>query len=230
MELHKQWFVRKARQMKKVLFGILLVAMMVSFCGCDDTRPSKWDFTDVKRWEIRASGKLVSISKISHPSCSKDKGYCSNHPQLDNYVFEDGREVALHQIKDPGIVSPGQTGNLHKYIYGGSKDCYAWFQWVQDKTIPVSVAQKPISIPAFTKPTALNINIVDKDKTIWIDNSEQNPKRYTPVLIKFKNDALSIGYINNINEWKLSINRRQEGGGETIAKTEIIFWKSVDID
>ena len=150
------------------------------------------------------------------------------HAQLDNYVFEDGREVALHQIKDPGIISPGQTGNLYKYIYSTSKDCYAWFQWVQDKSVPVS--QKPISIPIDTKPTALDINIVDNDKPVWIDNSEQNPKRYIPVLVKFKNDTVSVGYINNINEWKLSINRRLDGGGRTIAKTEIIFWKSVDID
>ena len=76
--------------MKKVLFGILMVVMLVSFCGCDDTRPSKWDVTDTKRWEIRASGKIVSIDKVSHPSCDNDKGYCSMHAaEILGYCHED---------------------------------------------------------------------------------------------------------------------------------------------
>lgn len=217
--------------MKKLLFGILMAAMLVSFCGCDETKPTKWN-TDDKYWEIWATGKLISIDKVGHPVCEKSKGYCGTHPQLDNYVFDTGQEVALHQIKDPGKIVPGQTGTLYKYVYNDSKNYYSWFQWVQDKSVPVETAKKPkpISIPANSKPTALNINIVDNDKPVWIDNSKENPKRYIPVLIKFKNDTISVGYINNINEWKLSINRRQDDGGKTIFKNEIIFWKSLDID
>lgn len=214
--------------MKKVLLGILMAAMLVSFCGCKDMEPSIWDIDQDDDWEIWAEGKIIRIMKVENPRCSNGVD-CSGHVPIDAYIFEDGKEVEIGGIRNPGTIRAGQYGTLYKRNLG-SADGESWFQWRVNKNIPVTVARKPQPISINTKPNDFNINIVDDNKSVWINSSQKNPERYTPVLVKFKNDTISVGYINNINEWKLSINRRLDDGGKTIAKTEIIFWKSVDLD
>jgi hypothetical protein len=220
--------------MKKILTLVLVTACLV-LVGCDDSKPTQWDVIKDADWEIWAEGKLTGITKAPDPRCGDDDNECSNHPFIDHYVFNNEKTVCIRLMRNPGLMSIGQTGTLYKYTYySNSKDVHAWFQWIQDRSVPVSkpdnktnISAKKISIPT-NKDNYLRIQI-DKEDSEWNLTSSGNPERYTPVLIKFKNDTLSLGYINSINEWKLSINQREDEGGETITKSQIIFWKSVDI-
>lgn len=219
--------------MRKVFLSVL-IGMMLVICGCDNLKPTELNVQKDAQWEIWAQGTLTDIVKGINPSCgNSDPTSCSKHPLIDYYVFNDERKVCFRLLINPGLMSIGQTGTLYKHTQGGNsnKDYHSWFQWVRDVNIPIlaktSILAKKISIPT-NKDNSLRITI-DKEESEWNLSSDGKPKRYTPVLIKFKNDTISVGYINNLNDWKLSINQREENGGETISNQDIIFWKSVDI-
>ncbi len=208
--------------MKKFLLLLLLSFMLI---GCKPEPPTNYNVNENSDWEIWATGKLTKIEIVKHSKCRHKKPYpgpsCWSYYQ---YTFEDGTKVDLTKIKDKGLVKVDSTGVLYK-LGANNYDRTAMFQWI---TGPKSQA----SIPAKkTKDGNFNVLIDYSEAPVWIDCTQKSPNRYTPVLIKFENETLSVGYINNLNEWKLSINRRQDdGGGATIPKNEIIFWKSLDLN
>lgn len=216
--------------MKKIFLTVLMLSMLAVF-GCDDSKPNRWE-TSRRGWEIWGQGKLVSITHgVKDPSCAYDEDECTCD-RLIQYTFNNGQEVYLRLIKDPGTIMIGQHGTLWKWNFSNRPDSRSWFQWKINEDIPIDTSITTIVKPIISakKREFPTIPIDYTERPIWTDASKENPERYTPVLIKFKNETLSVGYINNINEWKLGINRREDDGGNTVSKMDILFWKSLDIE
>ena len=193
--------------------------------GCSKKNPINWDVNENSDWEIWATGELVSVEIIKHEDCKhQDPVPGPNCWSYYKYTFNDGTHVNSNYIKDKGLVKVGTKGTLYK-LYPLKNDKTTWFQWKPD----VGVVSRPPSSAKKVEDGNLTTLIDYSEKSIWVESTQNKPDRYTPVLVKFVNDTLSVGYINNLNEWKLSINKQQEGGGKTIRNNEIIFWKSLDI-
>jgi hypothetical protein len=214
--------------MKKFL---LLILLCVSLIGCAKVEPEKpinWNINEEPLWEIWAQGEVLGLEIVRPDICDNNRKCapsCLYHGTL--LIKFENNEFAINQVKNPGSIKIGDVGTLYKYRDKKS-DRYARWQWFPDGTAPwryspdktTTVGKKTIAkkiAPATS--TLINYNN-------W---SEGKPERYVPVLIKFSNETLSVGYINNLNEWKLSINKREADNGRTIPNNEIIFWKTLDI-
>ena len=219
--------------MKKVLSTILMVAMLVSFCGCcqeDHKKPTgaAWDVSNTSNWETWAQGKIVNITENMPKSCTNGPG-CSNHKSVISYGFPDGKTISLCNIRNPGTISIGQTGTLYKYVRNSQGDKRAWFQWIQDKDVPITPVKETISVNE--PPNALRIDIpnairIEKETVklhSWKNYPKESPERYQIVLLRLKTGVITTGHLNHINEWKSETNKE-----ETVR--DVASWKKIDLN
>jgi len=197
--------------MKKSFLIFLIVTVMMFICGCDDDKPKDWDTSKCK-WIERINGKVIS------------KRYEGSN-NVDYLIKFDGArwQIRCGNIANFKEIKIGTIGTLYKHCYGNA-DMWSWFKWVPDSETSDSVE----NTPSEQIPSEQIVSQQEIKKSSWIDVANKNPKRYTDVLIKFKNETISVGYINSINEWKLSINKLEKDGGKIIPKWEIISWKKVN--
>jgi hypothetical protein len=227
--------------MKKTCLAMLMVLMGLAILGCDDSKPN-WD-TSRRHWEIWGQGKIASITAdVIDPLCPHtNKQTCGFHPVTTKYVFDNGREVSLRLIKDPGTVYAGQSGVLWKFTGYNSPDHFAWFQWIQDTDIPVDkgVAQTETKPAKKTdkKDSLITYGDIpkasyDEKKTVkrynWKIYPDVRPARFQMVLMRLEDGTITTGHINNINEWKYETARQQDKGGITI--TTVAAWKELDLN
>jgi hypothetical protein len=201
--------------MKKIIVLLFIIISTFSLCGCLDVKPAEWDITKDTSWENYLEGVIRTITTIPNPNADIDV------PAFE-IVFEHGQTVIVGGVKDPGSIKPGDYGILYKRNLQND-DYESWFQWI---TILPNIEKENQYTTTNIVPTIQDNSSNQK----WIERASSNPKKYTPVLIKFINHTYSVGYINDINEWKLSINQFKENGGEIIPNTDIIAWKNIDIE
>jgi hypothetical protein len=213
-----------------ILGGMVLCIVF----GCLDGKPTVWDIEDDDSWEIWSEGTITSIKAVANPD---------NTISNDAYeiVFDNGNMILAGQLRNPGIVQIGEVGTLYKHNLG-NENSVSWFQWIGDEGVRAeknaerrkdwTPATKTIGERASARSPEVATAPIEPPVIAyqWVDRVDKNPERYTPVLIKLKNNTMSLGYINNINEWKLSINEKDDKGGKTISNLDIIAWKNVDVE
>ncbi len=216
--------------MKKSLWLVSIVLMLALLSGCEDVKPSNWDITGTggETWEVWGKGTIVDISDTVSDRCGSSYP-CSNH-NCKAYKFDNGKVVKLRFVRNPGTIEAGQKGTLYRCMRVDKEDTNAWFQWILDSKATSIPTKERKTLKVADEPNALNINVVNVSSSPWIDSRKETPERYNEVAVKFKDGTKSIGYITNINEWKLSIHKLEDNGGATISNSDIIQWKKVDLN
>ena len=203
--------------LKKLSFFFVFL-FFLTFTGCsfkaEDYKPVDYNKCSTKKvgWDIWAKGTIKETGIKRSPTCDKKPicpPDCTKHGSYFFAIIDDKR-IMIHNVLNPGEFTVGSNGVLYRHNVGQSNE-KSWFQWIEKKP---KETEQPIS------------TIISKYE--WVLRTDYNPERYIPVLMKFKNKTLAIGYINNLNEWKLSINTNVEDGGETIYNLDIMSWKNID--
>ena len=209
--------------MKKISYIIIvLLAFVIVGCG-DDPRPKEWDVKLDNKWIICAKGELLDINIRDYTDYE------------DDYVFKfHNKNILVGQIKNIEQIRSGQIGSLYRYK-SGSGDEWAWFQWIEEKTIIKSIISNNIE----TKQIEINNKLVEEKKNIvkeeikfieyrWKEANLYKPDLYENVLVELNDGIITVAYMNNSKKWKLSFYRNKINGGRTI--NNIVKWKEINID
>lgn len=222
---------------KKTLIsiGLILAALVLFLTGCEegisrlpeDGEPTNWDIKTDLRWKEVATGTIKEkiLKRYGYcdrsPKCKKD---CLKHGTYFNILFENGETYSVGQVKRYRIVVAGQYGTLYKYDIG-SPDSDSWFQWVL-KRFPQE--KKSISEVKISQPTIYSEKITEKPKKSWKNAKIVLPKAHEPVIVKFKSGIITIAYVNQKEDWKLTSNREKTSGGSSIYN--VAEWQEFNLE
>ena len=233
----------------KKLFLVVLTLVTLVMVGCDDCKPSGsgWDVDRHSNgWEVWGQGRLASLTtQLLDPTCPHTvKEDCISCPKVSCFTFDNGREVYLRLIRNPGTVIEGQTGKLYRKGTN-SRDSKSWFQWVPDLNVPIVPTEADGEIkthPKIHKHKVEESDLIkygdipkatyDKEKPVkrynWKSYPDVRPPRFQTMLVRLEDGVIMTAYINNINEWKSETNRKEKDGGDSI--TNVASWKELDLN
>ena len=120
-----------------------------------------------------------------------------------------------------GAVIEGSSGTLYKYDVGES-DENSWFQWIESGS---SQEKKPI--PGVETPSLIDYSD-KKTKKSWKDARIVLPSAHEPVIVKFKSGVVTIAYVDQKENWKLTSNRDKTSGGSSIYN--VAEWQKLDLE
>ena len=217
---------------KKMLIGIglILAALILLLTGCIEieTPPENWDVEDATSAWTKVKTGTIDV-KIYHRSKTCDAApvcdqYSSCHGSYVQFTFNDGSTYLIGRIRRFGAVIEGSSGSLHKYDTGDS-DEDSWFQWVENGS---SQKAKSVSEVKTSQPTVSSKRTTEKIKKSWKNAKIVLPNAHKPVIVKFKNGIITIAYVDQKENWKLTSNRKKTSGGSSIY--DVDEWQELDLE
>ena len=217
---------------KKTLIGIrfILTVLVLFLTGCVEIEslPGNWDVEDASSaWTIVKTGTLDVKKYHRNGTCDKSPvcdQYSSCHGSYVQFTFDDSSTYLVGRIRRFGAVIEGSSGTLYKYDTGNS-DENSWFQWVESK---FPQKERLVSKVKIAQPTIYSKKITEKTKKSWKNAKIVLPKSHEPVIIKFKSGIITIAYVDQKENWKLTSNKDKTSGGSSIYN--VAEWQELDLE
>ena len=182
--------------MKKIIF-ILLIGLLVNTAFADKwvAKPNYKNVVIVAYNFAYPGNHLLTLQDGRIYACSQE------YWELDNLLCQIrlNKKGTIFELRD-------DNGNWKKKV-----------GWITSKT--KKTAKKTTSKKKTTKEKTIT------DTTTWTKISDGLPKEDLAVLVKYKDGTLTVAYVNGKKEWKLTTNKKQWQGGDTI--TTIIEWRKI---